>query len=114
MRDPLFVGIDLGTQGVRAVVMTAGGGVAARGEHALRGRRDGARHEQDPEDWWRALAGACRAALARAGAGAIRAVAIDSTSGTVALVGRDGAALSPGLMYDDARAGEQAARANEA
>jgi sugar (pentulose or hexulose) kinase len=41
-------------------------------------------------------------------------MATDSTSGTILLVDPSGAALTPGLMYDDARAGGQAERANGA
>ena len=40
----------------------------------------------------------------------MRGVSVCATSGTVLLVDGEGESLTPGMMYDDARAGEQAAR----
>ena len=68
------------------------------------------RHEQDPRDWWEAVAAASRAALAGVAPERVRGVATCATSGTIVLVDRDGEPLTPGLMYDDGRAGEQAER----
>jgi sugar (pentulose or hexulose) kinase len=59
----LWVGIDLGTQGARVVLVTSTGEPVGHGSRPLRGRRDGDRHEQDPQDWWSAVCGACRDAL---------------------------------------------------
>jgi sugar (pentulose or hexulose) kinase len=109
--DPVWVGIDLGTQSARALAVTADGVVAASGSRPLRSRRDGERHEQDPRQWWDAVAGACRAALDAVAPERIAGVATCATSGTVLLVDDAGAPLTPALMYDDARAGEQARRA---
>jgi sugar (pentulose or hexulose) kinase len=55
--EPLWIGLDLGTQSARAMAVTASGLVAGSGSRPLRSRRDGARHEQAPGDWWEALAG---------------------------------------------------------
>jgi len=101
---PLFLGIDLGTQSVRAIAARSDGTVAARGSRPLRSRRSGARHEQDSDGWWPALAGACRDALRDVASGSVRALAVCATSGTIVLVDRGtGAALTPALMYDDER-----------
>ncbi|MEA2192423.1 MAG: D-ribulokinase, partial [Solirubrobacteraceae bacterium] len=74
------------------------------------GRRDGDRHEQDPLAWWQAVCDASREALRDVVPERVRGVATCATSGTVLLVDGAGEPLTPGLMYDDARAGEQAAR----
>jgi sugar (pentulose or hexulose) kinase len=108
---PLWVGLDLGTQSARALAVTASGEVAGSGSRPLRSRRDGARHEQDPEAWWEALAAACREALAGIAPERVGGVATCATSGTVLLVDRAGAPLTPALMYDDGRATPQARRA---
>ena len=108
--DDVWVGIDVGTQSARVFAVTAGGEVAGSGTVALSSRREGERHEQDPQAWWEAVAGASRAALDGLAPGLVRGVATCATSGTVLLVDRDGAPLTPGLMYDDGRAAEQAAR----
>jgi sugar (pentulose or hexulose) kinase len=102
--DGVWVGIDLGTQSVRAVAVGADGGVRGRGSEALSGVRDGVRHEQDPYTWWRAVAGACRQALDGVPPEAVRGVAVDGTSGTVLLTDGRGEPLTPALMYDDTRA----------
>ena len=107
---PVFVGIDLGTGSARAFAATGDGTVAGHGTAALRSRRDGERHEQDPASWWPAVAAACRAALRDIAPQRVRGVATCATSGTILLVGPDGEPLTPALMYDDGRAGEQARR----
>lgn len=112
--EPLWVGLDLGTQSARAMAVTASGDVAGSGARPLRSRRDGARHEQDPGGWWEALAGACRDALAGLAPERVEGVATCATSGTILLVDSAGAPLTPALMYDDARATAQARRAADA
>jgi len=111
--DGAWLGMDLGTQGVRVVAASSGGGVLARATRPLNSRREGARHEQDPEQWWRALTEACRATTAALGSVPIAALAVCGTSGTIALVDAAGDPLSPGVMYDDSRAGAEAQRINE-
>ncbi len=107
---PVCVGIDLGTQGVRALAVGRDGTVAGRGAAPLRSRRDGERHEQSPRSWWPAVATACRAALAGIAAERVRAVATCATSGTILLVDEGGEPVTEALMYDDGRAAEQARR----
>jgi D-ribulokinase len=109
--DGAWLGVDLGTQGVRALAVASGGGVLARAARPLRSRRDGPRHEQDPEQWWSALTEACRATTAALGSVPIAGLAVCGTSGTIALVDGAGDPLTPGLMYDDSRAGEEGERA---
>lgn len=105
-----WLGVDLGTQGVRALAVSEGGAVVGRGSAPLVSRRVGDRHEQEPEQWWEAFGRACRAATEAAKPARIEAVAVCATSGTVMLVDGAGDPLSPGLMYDDGRAGGEAAR----
>ncbi len=112
--ERVWVGLDVGTQGVRALAVRADGKVMGSGSRPLHSRRDAARHEQDSEQWWTALADAARAALAGIAPERIQGVAADATSGTVLLVGGAGEPLTPGLMYDDARATEQARHADAA
>nr|WP_240979640.1 FGGY family carbohydrate kinase [Streptomyces sp. HNM0574] len=112
--DSVWLGLDLGTQSARATAVDGTGRVLATASRALTSRREGTRHEQDPEEWWRALAAACREALRGLAPSRVRGLALDATSGTVLLAGRDGRPRTPGLMYDDGRAAAQAARVNEA
>jgi len=107
---PCWIGLDVGTQSARALVVAADGAVAGRGAAALRSVRDGARHEQDPRAWWEGACAASRAALRGVAPERVGGVATCATSGTILLVDRAGAPLTPGLMYDDGRAAAQAAR----
>lgn len=109
----VWIGIDLGTQSVRALAVTGEGRVVGAASRPLTSHRDGPRHEQDPEQWWRELAAATREALRGVPAGErVEGVAVDATSGTILLTDPSGRALTPALMYDDRRA--DADRANEA
>jgi sugar (pentulose or hexulose) kinase len=113
--DPtVWLGLDLGTQSARAVAVSASGDVLAGASRPLTSHRDGPRHEQDPEQWWDALATACREALAGLTRQPIGGLALCGTSGTVLLVDSAGEPVSTGLMYDDSRAVDDARRANEA
>jgi sugar (pentulose or hexulose) kinase len=108
--DDVWVGLDVGTQSARAFAVAGDGTVLGSGSVTLRSHREGSRHEQDPRDWWDAAAGASLEALAGIAADRVRGVAACATSGTILLVDAGGAPLTPGLMYDDRRASEQAAR----
>ena len=88
--------------------------MVGQGSHPLTSRRDGPRHEQNPEDWWRATVSACRAAVISLPASSIQGLAAAGTSGTLLLVDRSGKALTSGLMYDDSRAVDEARLVNEA
>ena len=48
--EAAWLGLDLGTQSVRAIVVSGTGETLGVGSHKLTSRRDGPRHEQDPED----------------------------------------------------------------
>lgn len=108
-----WLGIDLGTQGARVIVADETGRSLAVGATPLASHRVGERHEQHPDAWWAAVLAALRQAD---GAGGLLAqvdgIAVTATSGTVTLLGADGEATGPALMYDDARARTEVATVN--
>ncbi len=108
-----WLGLDLGTQSVRAIAVSSAGTVSGSGSYALKSHREEDRHEQDAGEWWRAVIAACRLALDDLSPASVRGVAVDSTSGTILCVDRRGSPVTPGLMYDDARAGSESRRVNE-
>ncbi|MGW2407124.1 FGGY-family carbohydrate kinase [Streptomyces sp. NPDC001739] len=112
--DGVWLGLDLGTQSARCAAVDGTGRVLATAARPLTGRRDGNRHEQDPEEWWQALAAACREALTGRDPRRIRGLAVDGTSGTILLADAHGTPLTPGLMYDDGRAADRATAVNTA
>ncbi|KAL6767449.1 hypothetical protein ACKKBF_B35280 [Auxenochlorella protothecoides x Auxenochlorella symbiontica] len=68
--------------------------------------------EQDPEEWWRAMGEASRAALAAAKVKPhqIEALSLDTTNCTVVALDAAGKALRPCLLWMDMRSAAQAAR----
>ncbi|OYP19304.1 carbohydrate kinase [Streptomyces sp. FBKL.4005] len=110
--DAVHLGLDLGTQSARAVAVDGTGRLLGAASRPLTGRRDGVRHEQDPQQWWSALAAACREALTGVDPSRVRGLAVDATSGTVLLADPAGTPLTPGLMYDDRRADAYTDRVN--
>ena len=112
--DAVWLGVDLGTQGVRVLAVDAGGQVLARAGVGLSSRREGNRHEQDPEAWWAAFVQAAGTVTRDVDVERIRGLSACSTSGTVLFVQPSGAdpaePVTPALMYDDGRAGAVAER----
>jgi len=120
----LFLGLDAGTSGVRAAVVSPEGKLMAEAAVPIAPAaisRSADRHEQQPEAWWDAARKAIGAALEQlekhpqAGRAKHRlaALAIDGTSGTIVPVGRAAEPVAAALMYDDPRAGQQAAELND-
>ncbi|MEU8226633.1 FGGY-family carbohydrate kinase [Kribbella sp. NPDC048915] len=95
-----WIGLDLGTQSVRAVLADAKGHVLSRATRPLTSHRDGVRHEQDPQAWLTAV----DEVMAEVGTSSVDGIAICSTSGTFLLTDLAGRPVTPALMYDDARA----------
>ncbi|MBG6216115.1 sugar (pentulose or hexulose) kinase [Arthrobacter sp. CAN_A6] len=108
-----WLGIDLGTQSVRALAVTGDGTILATASAPLSSSRDGNRHEQDPEHWWQATTAAIRHVLASTDT-VIRGISVDGTSGTILLADATGTPLTQGLMYDDGRAADVLPHVNEA
>ncbi len=112
--DHLWVGCDVGTQSAQVVAVTSAGEVVGDGTAGLTSRRDGRRHEQDPDGWWQAVVSASRAALRGIDPDRIQAIAVCATSGSVLLTDPTGRPITASVMYDDARAGDDAERVREA
>lgn len=109
--EELFVGIDLGTSGCRAVAVDAAGRVRGTSAVALPAPlRDGAQVEQDPTLWWEGVCGTLANLSAQVPLRNARALAIDGTSATLLLADAAGTPLGPALMYNDARATAEAER----
>jgi len=109
------LGIDLGTQGARALISDLTGHVAAEGSCPLPADEVAPTQpglfEQDPRRWRQATFQAVREALARLRAAGhapdeIAALSATSTSGTLCLVDDAGQPVGPAIMYSDTRADE--------
>lgn len=113
-RKDWVVGVDIGTQSLKAIVTDGRLGIAGQASVAY-----GVTYpqpgwaEQDPMLWETALARVISEALRDAGVapGAIQALAIAGQLDGCVAVGQDGSALSPCLIWMDRRAVEQVDRA---
>jgi sugar (pentulose or hexulose) kinase len=106
MSHPIYLGIDLGTQSVRVLAVDDTGEVLASASQQLVSQRNEAKHEQEPEAWWTAMAECCRSVMGIIGSRSelLEGLAIDATSGTILILDKDLRAITPALMYDDSRA----------
>ena len=113
MSDPLVLGVDCGTQSLRAALYRLDGVLLAQAAHAY---PTDCPHvnwaEQNPHDWWDSLCHAVRECLERARVRpeAVAAIACDGTSYTGVYCAEDGAPLRPAILWMDLRATEEAQR----
>jgi FGGY-family pentulose kinase len=111
----LFLGLDVGTQSVRAGLFDASGRRVALATSALDTTYpQPGWAEQDPNQWWSAACAAVPAALSQAGvaADAVAALGLDSTACTVVACRNDGIPLHPALLWMDQRAAVEADEIN--
>lgn len=107
----LFLGIDVGTGGVRACAIDARGNIQGMESTALPPpRQDGNAIDQEPELWWQATIAAIGKLGHKSDLADVERISVDGTSGTLLLIDADGRPLTAGLMYNDARATAEAAR----
>jgi FGGY-family pentulose kinase len=109
---PLLLGLDLGTQSVRAALVNLEGRTVAYGVNPVETtypRPSWA--EQDANQWWSATQSAVRDALAKGSVAAdqIKGVGLDSTACTVVATDLEGTPLRKALLWMDQRAAIEAA-----
>ena len=111
MMGDLFLGIDVGTGGVRACALDRNARTVATASVTLPApRQAGAAIDQDPALWWQAVVDVFAKLKVHVDLGRIARLAVDGTSGTLLLTDADGVPCTTGLMYNDARAGAEATR----
>ncbi|MCX7795485.1 MAG: FGGY-family carbohydrate kinase [bacterium] len=106
--NELFLGLDLGTQGVRVVVVDKEGDIISSVEDTLK------ENSIDPSYWWEVARDCLGLAISRLKKDdRILSFAVTSTSGTVVCVDDKGEPLIPALMYNDPRGAEESKILNE-
>ncbi len=111
-----FLGIDLGTGGIRCLLINDNGKILADLSRPLGGINlsDVPGHsEQNPAEWVILLEDVLSELFSQPSYRSVRAIAVDSTSGTILPVNREGIPLGNALMHNDIRAGEQALQCKE-
>lgn len=119
MISPVFLGIDIGTSGIRGCCINADNQQVASWQHAFQARSqtdnvltNTGRYQQDPVPW-RALLEQLIAEISRQVQHLdknlrITAIAIDGTSSSLIACKKDGTPVSPALMYNDQQSQPQA------
>ncbi len=101
---PVFLGLDVGTSGVKALLMRPSGDVVATTTVPLSliTPRPGWA-EQDPADWWRAASGAVRALLAANPRASVAAVGVSGQMHSSVFLDAHGDVIRPALLWCDGR-----------
>jgi FGGY-family pentulose kinase len=112
MTAPLFLGLDVGTQSVRAALYDLAGACRGYATATLETThpRPGCA-EQEPLGWWQSTCAAVPGALdaAKASPGDVAGVGLDGTACTVVACGLDGTPLRRALLWMDQRSFREAA-----
>lgn len=99
----MFLGIDLGTSGVKAIVLAEDGTIAGQASASLDVSRPQPHWaEQDPQEWWRAADAAVRAldgGLRRR----VRAIGLAGQMHGATLLGAGDEVLRPAILWNDGR-----------
>lgn len=99
----MFLGLDIGTSGVKAVVLDANGALVGQGTAALTvSRPHELWSEQDPDAWWAATTAAVHA-IDPAVRRAVRGIGIAGQMHGATLLGEDDRPLRPGILWNDGR-----------
>jgi xylulokinase len=103
----VFLGMDVGTGGTRAVLVDENGQLvdSASSEHEPFRTPHPGWAEQDPEDWWRAAQQAIREVLATGAR--VDAVGLTGQMHGAVMLDKDGKVLRPSLIWCDVRTGPQ-------
>lgn len=112
MAGPYVIGVDGGTEGLRAGVFDLEGTPLAFASTAYETAfPNPSWAEQNPADWWNALAESVRRAVAEAGVSPdeIAGMAVDTTCCSVVALDVNGQPLRPALIWMDVRSGAEAA-----
>lgn len=106
MADPLFLGLDVGTSGVKAILVNATGSVEATSSAplTLETPRPGWA-EQHPDRWWRAACNVIRDVLARPTfpAARVAAIGVSGQMHSSVFLDRTGSVIRPALLWCDGR-----------
>jgi len=105
---PVFLGIDVGTSGVKAILLDAGGGVVASATVPLvLSTPHPGWAEQEPEAWWQASQEAIRRLLALQPQASVQCIGISGQMHSSVFLDREGAVIRPALLWCDGRTTEE-------
>lgn len=117
MEQAYFIGMDVGTQGARVVMLDERGNQIAACEEGFY-LNSAAREEQCPKQWWSAcrasLLALCSEAAAHIDMNKVKAITVTSTSGTIIPLNAANEPLHNAIMYSDTRQHQEGAACTKA
>lgn len=106
----MYIGIDLGTSGVKAILLNEQGEVlATQTEKLTVSRPHPLWSEQDPEQWWQATDRAVRGLGQQHSLGKVRALGLAGQMHGATLLDKQQRVLRPAILWNDGRCGEECA-----
>ena len=100
----MFLGVDVGTSGVKAILVAEDGGVVASATAPLSlDTPQPGWAEQDPEAWWAAARAAIRDVLAQRAGSRVAAVGISGQMHSSVFLDNSAAVIRPALLWCDGR-----------
>lgn len=105
----MFLGLDIGTSGVKALVVSADGAVIAQGHAPLAvSRPQPLWSEQEPADWW-AASEAAVLSIAPELRAQVQGIGLAGQMHGATLLGKDDQPLRPAILWNDGRSFEECA-----
>jgi xylulokinase len=104
----MFIGVDLGTSGIKVVLVDARGKVlASQTEKLSVARPKPLWSEQDPESWWQALDRAMQALSTQHDLHQVEAIGLSGQMHGATLLDSSHRVLRPAILWNDGRSAEQ-------
>ena len=103
-----YLGIDVGTTAVKALVVGEDGKIAGEAESALEvSVPSPGWSEQHPDDWWKGTVEAVRASLEAAGVQGVNAIGLSGQMHSSVLLDEDYRVVRPAILWNDVRTTDQ-------
>ncbi|MDH2925070.1 xylulokinase [Nicoletella semolina] len=100
----MYIGIDLGTSGVKVVLLNEEQQIVASASQSLPISRPQPRwSEQDPQDWWNAVDTAMLALSQRTDLSAVKAIGLTGQMHGATLLDKADNVISPAILWNDGR-----------
>ncbi len=114
MAEPVFLGIDVGTSGVKAILVSASGEVTAQATTPLSlSTPQPGWAEQDPAAWWDATLASIHAVRRARPNSPIAAIGVSGQMHSSVFLDRAGAVIRPALLWCDGRTTAECAEITE-
>ncbi|MGC8717554.1 MAG: FGGY-family carbohydrate kinase [bacterium] len=105
--EGIFIGLDLGTQGVRGIAVDEEGNLIRESSLLFSSKF------KDPNNWWKGCETILGDILSKVERKPILSIGVTSTSGTVVCIDEAGKPLSEAFMYNDPEGSEESSIINE-